>query len=80
MKFYAVINGDRTEGFLTTDKQLAYEVRKSASSNCFDENGRSSEVGQAFCERWWEDSCVMIEIDIPVITPSCPTTDPHKAA
>ena len=60
-KYWIVWNGDKTEGFVTTDHQLAYEVRKSAESNCFDENGRRSIVGQAFCEAWGEDDCTMEE-------------------
>ena len=57
MMYYIVWNEDKTEGFATTDKKLAYEVRKSSESNCFDENGRQSHVGQEFCEQWWEGNC-----------------------
>lgn len=64
MKAYIVWNQARNEGFVTTDAQLAYEVRKSSESNCFDENGRLSTVGQAFCNAWWEDNCTIQEIDI----------------
>jgi hypothetical protein len=47
---YIVWNADRTEGYITFDKQLAYEARKGAKSNCFDENGMQMKLAQAFCE------------------------------
>ncbi len=68
MKHYIVWNNDRSEGFVTTDKQLAYEVRKSSDTNCYDENGRRSEVGVAFCDAWGDHDCTTQEIDIPLPT------------
>lgn len=68
MKHYIVWNNDRSEGFVTTDKQLAYEVRKSSDTNCCDENGRRSEVGVAFCDAWGDHDCTTQEIDIPLPT------------
>lgn len=64
-KAYIVWNQARNEGFVTTDAQLAYEVRKSSESNCFDENGRQSTVGQAFCHAWGDEDCTIQEIEIP---------------
>jgi 5-methylcytosine-specific restriction endonuclease McrA len=64
MKAYIVWNEARTEGFVTVDKQLAYEVRKSASSNCFDQDGRQSTVGQAFCEAYVDDNCTTEEVEV----------------
>ena len=55
---------DRSEGFATTDQQLAYEVRKGSDMNCFDENGRSSDAGVAFIDAWWEHDCVTQEVDL----------------
>lgn len=62
---FIVWNADKTEGFVTTDRQLAYEVRKSSDTNCFDFNGRRSDAGIAFCEAWGEGDCTME----PLITP-----------
>lgn len=59
MKYYIVWNEAKTEGFVTTDKQLAYEVRKGSDSNCFDEKGIPSEIAVAFCLRWCEDNCTI---------------------
>jgi hypothetical protein len=58
MEVYTVWNEMRTEGFTTTDKGLAYEVRKCATSNLSDEFGRPSSVARAFCERWGDDNLV----------------------
>jgi hypothetical protein len=63
--YYIVWNGSKTEGFITADHPLAYEVRKSAASNCYDTDGNPSPVGVAFCERWWEDNCTIEEIQLP---------------
>lgn len=54
-----VWNADKTEGFVTIDRQLAYEVRKSADTNCYDADGRRSDVGIAFCEAWGDQDCTM---------------------
>lgn len=61
-KAYIVWNEAKTEGFVTTDKQLAYEVRKGSGSNCYTEDGKLSEVGQAFTYAW--DDCTIEEIEI----------------
>ncbi len=63
MARYIVWNADKTEGFATTDEQLAYEVRKSADTNCYDENGRYSEVGAEFCNRYSEEHCTIEVIE-----------------
>ena len=47
---YIVWNKDKTEGFVTLDKQLAYEARKGSESNCFDEEGVRSNLAVSFCE------------------------------
>lgn len=62
---FIVWNADKTEGFVTTDRQLAYEVRKSSDTNCFDFEGRRSDVGIAFCDAWGDGDCTME----PLITP-----------
>lgn len=59
MSYFIVWNEAKTEGFVTTDKQLAYEVRKSADTNCFDAEGRRSRVAQQFCEDWCQDQCTI---------------------
>jgi hypothetical protein len=56
---YVVWNGAKTEGFATDDKQLAYEVRKSAASNCYDAQGVFSLSAATFCEKWAQDDCTI---------------------
>lgn len=61
-KIFIVWNQAKTEGFTTDDEQLAYEVRKSADSNCYRGDGLYSEVAAAFCNRWVNDICTIQEI------------------
>lgn len=73
---YLVWNNDKTEGFFTTDKQIAYEARKGAESNCFSTSGDVSLLAQQFCEIYsWEEDCTLQtvlleqgEIDTPRFT------------
>lgn len=58
-EYFVVWNADKTEGFITEDRQLAYEVRKSSETNCFDRSGRRSDVGIAFCDAWGDQDCTM---------------------
>lgn len=58
MKKYIVWNENKTEAFVTIDKQLAYEVRKSAISNCYDDNGLNL-VAATFAEKWEDDNCTI---------------------
>lgn len=60
---WIVFNEARTEGFVTNDEQLAYEVRKSSGTNCYDMAGEHSPVGAAFCERWAQDNCETVAYD-----------------
>lgn len=64
MKYFIVWNEGKTEGFVTPDGQLAYEVRKSSDTNCFDENGNRSDVAVAFCDRWYNDNCTIEEVEL----------------
>lgn len=60
--YYIVWNADKSEGFATTDKGVAYEARKGAESNCFTEDGVQSKLAQAFCEIWSHgEDCTMVE-------------------
>ena len=60
--YYIVWNADKSEGFATTDKGVAYEARKGAESNCFTEDGDQSKLAQAFCEIWSHgEDCTMVE-------------------
>jgi len=61
---FIVWNKERTEGFVTFDDGLAYEVRKSSTFNCFTSEGRKSVVGQAFCEQWgyWDCTTEVVEL------------------
>lgn len=63
-KAYIVWNEAETEGFVTTDNQLAYEVRKGSTDNCYNENGERSAVGQAFTEAYAWDNCTIQEIEL----------------
>lgn len=62
MGLFIVWNEEKTEGFITADKQLAYEVRKCADSNCYDGNGNKCDVGIAFIEKWGEGNLTMEEL------------------
>lgn len=62
METYVVWNASNTEGFATTDHQLAYEARKGARDNCFDKEGRQSLVAQAFCDAWSSKEDCSIEV------------------
>lgn len=55
--YFIVWNDAKTEGFVTNDRQLAYEVRKGAESNCYDRDGRRSDLGVAMIEIWGDDTC-----------------------
>ena len=58
MTHFIVWNQAKTEGFVTTDRQLAYEVRKSADSNCYYGNGDGTAfTAMAFAQQWGEDNC-----------------------
>ncbi|MFA6064049.1 MAG: hypothetical protein WC736_15780 [Gallionella sp.] len=64
MKYFIVWNESKTEAFVTVDAGLAYEVRKSADSNCVDADGRHSETAVAFCNDWFEDNCTIEEREL----------------
>lgn len=64
MKAYIVWNADFTEGYVTKDWQVAYEARKGAHSNCFDEDGRQMKLAQAFCELTEEENCTFQPVEI----------------
>lgn len=61
---YLVWNKDKTEGFFTIDKGLAYEARKSSDTNCYDQNGIRSDLAIAFCEIHGEHDCTMQEVKL----------------
>lgn len=62
---YLVWNHEKTEGFFTTDKGLAYEARKGSDTNCFYEDGTPSKLAVAFCEIHGEKDCSsqMVEVE-----------------
>lgn len=64
-KVYIVWNEMRSEGYVTFDRQVAYEARKGSDSNCFDVDGNRMRLAQAFCELTGEDSCTIEEVDLP---------------
>lgn len=59
MTIYIVWNEARTEGYATTDAQVAYEARKGADSNCYTAEGEQMKLAQAFCELTGEESCTI---------------------
>lgn len=62
MTTYTVWNEDKSACFSTKDRQLAYEVRKGASSNCYDDNGCWSEEAAEFCREYSElEDCTIEE-------------------
>lgn len=61
---YIVWNEAHTEGYVTFDQQVAYEARKGAESNCFDENGTQMHLAQAFCRVTLDDNCTVQVIEI----------------
>lgn len=73
MIVYLVWNEQRTEGFFTTDKGVAYEARKSSDTNCYDEYGNRSDLAIAFCNIHGDGDCTMEEIivqDKPIEKPT----------
>lgn len=64
MKVYIVWNENKTEGYVTPFAQVAYEVRKSAESNCYDDDGNCAKLGQKFCELYFDDNCTIQEVVI----------------
>ncbi len=56
-RYFIVWNETKTEGFVTTDEQLAYETRKSADTNLYKEDGSSCAVAKAFCDVWGDGNC-----------------------
>lgn len=64
MKAFIVWNESKTEGFVTTDKGLAYEIRKGAISNAYTENGDCSYIGIAFAMRYLHDNCTSEEVEV----------------
>ncbi len=61
---YIVWNEARNEGYVTFDRQVAYEARKSAGSNCFDEDGTQMHLAQAFCKVTGEQNCTVQVVEI----------------
>lgn len=57
MRYFIIWNENKTEGFVTTDEQLAYETRKTADSNLYDEYGHFHPVAKAFCDEWGHENC-----------------------
>lgn len=58
-ELYIVWNQDRSASFKTHDKQLAYEVRKSSETNCYDSNGNKVQEAIDFCDKWYNDNCTI---------------------
>lgn len=56
---YIAWNAARTQGFATTDPQLAYEARKGSDSNCYDQDGRRSDLAITFCKVTGDEDCTI---------------------
>ena len=64
MKIYIVWNETKTEGYATTEYQLAYEVRKGSDTNCHHEaTGEQAKLAVAFCEAYAGQNCTIEEIE-----------------
>jgi hypothetical protein len=63
-KFYVAWNEAKTQGFATTDQQLAYEARKGSDTNCFDENGVRSDIAIAFCGATGDENCTIQSVNV----------------
>lgn len=63
-KGYLVLNNNKTQGFYTTDKQLAYEVRKGAETNCYTSDGYEHEKARQFCIAYGDEDCTIVEIEV----------------
>lgn len=66
IKGYLVLNQNKTQGFFTTDAQLAYEVRKGADTNCVDERGQISETGIAFTRQFIDETATKHEVGFTI--------------
>lgn len=58
---YIVWNDARNEGYVTFDKQVAYEARKGAHSNCYDRDGNVMRLAQTFCETYSDEHNATME-------------------
>lgn len=56
---YIVWNADKTDCFATKSNALAYEVRKGAESNCFDEDGKPNALAEQFCMMYGDQDCTV---------------------
>jgi hypothetical protein len=64
MKFWIVWNEAKTEGFITNEHQLAYEIRKGSDGNCYREDGSRARTGAEFIDEFFDDNCTIQEIDL----------------
>lgn len=65
MKYYIVWDNNKREGFITSEYQVAYEARKLAFNNCYNEDGEPSFM-TALYNTWPEgmDLCTIKEIEL----------------
>lgn len=62
MTVYRVYNHDKSDYFETTDKQLAYEVRKGSDTNCHSDDREAALKAVEFCEKYsWHEDCTVEE-------------------
>lgn len=66
-KLYIVWNNHKSEGYVTDDYQMAYEARKSATSNMFNAQGEWQPLGAAFGSIFYQDDCAIQEIEVEEI-------------
>lgn len=65
---HVVLNTEGTAGYATDDKQLAYQVRKGAVTNCSHKDGTPALTARAYCnEVSGEQDCVRIETSVSAI-------------
>lgn len=61
-KLYIVWNQEKTLAVVTNDRQLAYEARKGADTNCAFENGTQCATAVGFVEDTGDENCTMEEL------------------
>lgn len=65
IKHYIVWNHNKTEGYITSDFQIAYEARKGAGANCYTADGNPRHLAIDFCKRYSnEEDCTIEEINL----------------
>lgn len=68
-RLYAVLNVDKTLGFLTTDAGVSYEARKGSETNCYSQDGVRCHTAVGFCEDVGEETAERFLVEHLVLKP-----------